>query len=110
MSNLPITESPDIPLEKIVALCKRWNIERIELFGPLTNGTEKVPHVDVMLTYDVFTGKQHGLYDLTELWEDLQALFGKEVYFVERQVVERDTNTYFRDAVLGSARTLYATR
>jgi len=48
-----------------------------------------------------------GLDDLLDMKDELEALFGRRVDIVERDVLERSCNRIRKDAILASARTVY---
>lgn len=97
----------DIPPEKITALCKRWQIAELALFGSVLRddfGPES--DVDVLVRFD--SQARHTLVDLAQIEDQLGATLGRKVDLIEREAVERSPNYIRRRAILQSAETIYA--
>lgn len=97
----------DIPQHRIAAFCKRRRIAELALFGSVTRedfGPES--DVDVLVTFH--PSARPTLMEVTRIEHELSELFGRRVDLVERRGIERSRNYLRREAILGSARTVYA--
>ena len=97
----------EIPANEIAALCNRWQVLELALFGSVLRddfGPES--DVDVLVSFD--TGARHTLLDIVQMQEELSAVLGREADLVERTAVEQSPNYIRRQAILRSAETIYA--
>ena len=95
-------------VSEIEAFCKEWGIVEMSLFGSVLRGDfSPESDVDVLVTFS--DDAQHGLFDMVRMRDGLQGLFGRQVDLVSRRAIERSRNKIRRDAILGSARVIYAT-
>lgn len=93
----------DVPDEAIVALCERFGVARLEVFGSSARGDFR-PDSDVDLLVEFLPGQRVGFLHLAGLQNALQDLLGRDVDLVPR----RGLKPLIRDEVLGDARALYA--
>lgn len=56
--------------------------------------------VDVLLSFA--PEARHSLFDLVHMEDELREIFGRDVDLVTRRAVERGTNAWRRQAILGS--------
>jgi hypothetical protein len=102
---------PDIAekREALAALCRRYGVARLEVFGSAARGVDFDPgksDVDFLVEFE-----RHG--DLTPrdrflgLAEALEKLMGRPVDLVERKAVEASRNYIRRRAILRHAETVY---
>ena len=88
--------------ETLAALCRRWQIERLELFGSvLRDDFRPDSDVDVLVTFA--PEAHHGLFAFARMEEELTALVGRKVDLLTRQSVERSENWIRRNEILRSA-------
>ena len=92
--------------QKIEKLCKKWKIKELALFGSVLRedfDTEK-SDIDVLITFlpDVVWG-----WDLVEMKDELEAIFGRRVDFLEKKVLEKSKNPYRREAILSTHEVIY---
>jgi hypothetical protein len=92
--------------DRLADICRRYHVAKLELFGSRARGTAR-PDSDVDLLVTFEAGVDLGLLYFG-FGPDLEALLGCSVDVVERPVVERDRNPYFRQQVLASTEVLYA--
>lgn len=104
--HLPKTAIP-LPMDEIVAFCKRWNIIRLELFGSILRDDFDPTRsdIDFLVTFD--PKKRHGLFNIEMMRYELADLLNREIDFVERPVIENDSNPYLRRSLLESTQLLY---
>jgi predicted nucleotidyltransferase len=101
-----LSSLPQVPKEKIADFCRRWKIAELALFGSaLRDDFRPDSDVDVLVS---FAKDAHwNLFDLVEMREELQSIFGREVDLVSRQGIERSPNYVRRQAILSSAEAVY---
>lgn len=64
--------------ETLSAVCRRWKIKELSLFGSLARG-EAGPESDVDVLVAFEPGERWDLWDLVDLREDLERLFSRSV-------------------------------
>ena len=97
----------DIPSEKLAAICQRWQVVELALFGSVLREDFR-PDSDVDVLVRFSDEARHTLLDLARLQEELRSLLGREVDLVEKAAIERSRNYLRRRAILESAETVYA--
>jgi hypothetical protein len=87
--------------------CQKWGIAELALFGSaLRPDFRPGSDVDVLVT---FAPDSHpSLFDLVQMEEELAQIFGRQVDLVSRRGIENSRNYIRREAILRSARVLYA--
>lgn len=96
----------EIDQRVIAAICERWGILELALFGSVLRddfGPES--DVDVLVTFA--PDRRVTLLDLVQLERELEALVGRRVHVVERQGVEASRNHLLRRHVLDHAEPIY---
>ena len=101
--NLPI----DIDRNVLAALCEKYGIEQLELFGSVLR-EDFGPDSDVDVLVRFREGEIPGLDEYLDLQDDLVELFGRPVDILNRRVIEASKNPYRKRSILESARVLYA--
>ena len=95
--------------EALAALCRRYGVKRLEVFGSAARGADFDPDksdFDFLVEFeprgDIIPREQFlGLADA------LEKLMGRPVDFVERKAVEASRNYIRRRAILSHAETVY---
>ncbi len=96
----------DYDPELLADICRRFRVAKLELFGSRARGdAQPESDVDVLVTFE--TGADLGMLYFG-FGPELESLLGRSVDVVERPVVERDPNPYFRQQVLNATEVLYA--
>ncbi len=92
-----------IPQHELAALCRRWHIRWLALFGSvLTDDFRPDSDIDVLVEFE--PGQTPGLA-IIDLEDELATLFGgRKVDLVSRKYLNR----WIRDRVLAEAAVLYA--
>lgn len=91
--------------KRLVDLCQRYHVSKLELFGSRAKGTARADSdVDLLVTFD---GRTPGLAYVA-MAEELEALFGRHVDLLTRSDVERDENPIRRQNILSCTEALYA--
>ena len=99
--------SAEIPINEIEAFCKKWDIAELSLFGSvLRDDFTPKSDVDVLITFA--DGARHGLFNMVRMRDGLENILRRKVDLVSRRAVEASTNKIRREAILGSARVIYA--
>ena len=91
--------------DAIAALCRRYGVRRLAMFGSAANETfdQADSDVDFLVEFEQDTTDGFGSY--FGLKEDLETLFSRPVDLVMPDALE---NPYFAESVAASARELYA--
>jgi len=103
---------PDMPtlidpqLAQVSALCRRYGVRKLELFGSGTTGAfdPQTSDLDFLIDFDPDRNENlfHRYFGLNE---DLEALFGRKVDLV---MIGTLRNPYFIDSVNKTRQTVYA--
>jgi predicted nucleotidyltransferase len=89
------------------AFCERWGIVELAIFGSaLRDDFRPDSDIDLLVTFARDT--RATLFDLDTIESELAALLGRPVDLVSRPGIERSKNEFRREAILGSARVVYA--
>ena len=100
--NLPI----EIPQEKIAALCHRWQITELALFGSVLRDDFRADSdVDVLISFD--PQARHGLFEMVRMREELGTILGREVDLVSRRAIEASRNYLRKKAILESVQVVH---
>lgn len=91
----------------IVAFCRKWRLSEFALFGSVLR-KDFGPASDVDVLVEFAPNAQPSLFDLVEMRYELQALFGWAADRRTRKGIAPSRNPYRRQAILNTARTIYA--
>ena len=94
-------ETLDVDRLRLDALCRRFGIARLDVFGSVARG-EDGPGSDVDLLYELAQGRALG-WEIEDLSQDLADLFGRPVDLVSRKALP----PLIRDQVLADAEPFY---
>lgn len=95
-----------IPQKKLKNFCQRWKIIELSLFGSaIREDFSGTSDIDILVSFapDV----QWSLFDLLQMQDELQIIFGREVDLVEREGLR---NPFRRKAILNQREIIYAAR
>ena len=93
-----------IPRKKLAALCRKYGIRKLSLFGSAARG-EMTPESDVDLMVEFDTASKTSLWDYPAMQEDFSALFDRrKVELVSPEILR---NPFRRKAILPDLKTLY---
>ena len=108
MSTVELKTQIPLPIDEIAALCRRLDVERLDVFGSILRDDFR-PDSDVDFLV-VFRDNDYGpwLSKLQDLQEELERLLGRKVDLVTRRGVERSPNYIRRKHILSTARLIYA--
>jgi predicted nucleotidyltransferase len=88
--------------ERLVAVCRRFGVARLDVFGSVSRGDDR-DDSDVDLLYELAPNVELG-WEIEDLVAELELLLGRPVDLVSKRAL----HPALRDAVLGEARPLYA--
>jgi len=95
--------------EALAALCRRYGVRRLEVFGSAARGVDFDPDrsdFDFLVEFEPRTGLSPS-EQFFGLREALEKLLGRPVDLVERKTVEESRNYIRRRAILRHAETVY---
>ena len=95
----------NVPKEKLVAFCRRWQIEELAIFGSALRADFR-PDSDVDVLVVFGDNAPWGLFDLMRAEEELKQIFGREVDLVEKEALR---NPFRRHHILSHREVIYAT-
>lgn len=88
----------DFDEPKLDALCWRYGVARLEVFGSVARGTAG-PDSDLDLLYELAPGSTLG-WEIDDLQEELTVLFGRRVDLVSKRKLHRRLRTHVLAEVL----------
>ena len=93
--------------DELAAFCKRWGIAELALFGSaLRDDFGPDSDVDILVSFE--EKARPTLLDMVRMQDELTRLFGQPADLFERAAIETSRNYIRREAILGSAETIYA--
>jgi predicted nucleotidyltransferase len=98
----------DLPLQQIGEICRKYGVSQLSVFGSVLRADFRAESdVDFLV---VFRGNNAGpwLAKYQHMEAELAGLLGRRVEVVSRRAVEQSRNYLRRNAILSSARVLYA--
>lgn len=97
------------PQEKIEEFCRKWPIQKLEVFGSVTRDDFKPDSdIDLLYTFDVPSIDQYpSLFDVIEMEQELEQILGRRVDFVSRNAIEHSPNWIRKKLILESAVPVY---
>ena len=96
----------EVPRERIVAFCERYNIVKLAFFGSVLRD-DFGPESDIDVLVDVRSGTKHDISGILDMEKELGGILGREVDLIFRPDVVRSRNYIRREAVLESAEVFY---
>lgn len=98
---LPISES------QLADFCRRWKVRELALFGSaLREDFSAESDIDLLVTF--IDDAEWSLLDHIAMQQELEDLLQRKVDLISRYGVEHSSNRLRRDAILKSARPLFA--
>ncbi|MCJ7674220.1 MAG: nucleotidyltransferase family protein [Sedimentisphaerales bacterium] len=94
----------DISEDRLAGLCRKWKVTELSLFGSvLREDFGPDSDIDVLVTFQ--PDAPWSLWDLLDMREELQHLFGRDVDLVEKDALR---NPFRRAEILGNYKVVYA--
>jgi len=95
-----------VDAESLAALCERWRVSELALFGSAARG-ELTPESDIDLLITFAPGAGWSLLDVAQAMLDFEVLFGRPTDLIERPALERHDNPWLKHAILNEAKVVY---
>ena len=92
--------------ERIAEFCRHWKIMGLALFGSVLRDDFR-PDSDIDVLVAFAPHARWTLFDLAEMQEELEGIFGHEVDLVTRRGVESSRNYLRREAILSAAKPVH---
>jgi uncharacterized protein len=94
-----------IPLSKakVAAFCKHWKISEFSLFGSVLRDDFR-PDSDIDVLVSFHQDASWSLWNLIEMTEELEKMFGRKVDLVEKEALR---NPYRRNSILAGREIYY---
>ena len=100
---MQIRDRLDIPMDELAALCRRYHVRELALFGSvLRDDFRDDSDIDVLVEFE--EDAPIGLFEFVHLKDELAGLLGRGVDLVEKQGLKR----WIRAPVLSTAKVIYA--
>lgn len=100
---MQVSENIDIRREQIVEFCHRWKVTEFALFGSvLRDDFRPDSDVDVLISFS--KAAKWSLFDLVQMQDELEGIFGRPVDLVERDGLR---NPFRRRSILNSMEIIY---
>jgi hypothetical protein len=96
-----------IPKEKINDFCRKWDVQRFELFGSVLRDDFDPRHSDVDVMVTLSSKRAYTLFDIIHMEEELSKIFGRKTHLTERSTVEESENYIRQRSILSEAQLLY---
>ena len=97
--------SPKLPIpeKKIRLFCRRWKVTEFALFGSILREDFR-PESDVDVLVSFAADAPWSLWDLAEMQQELEGIFGRPVDLVENGTLR---NPFRRQAIMSSREVVY---
>ena len=83
----------ELPQEKITALCQRWKVVELALFGSvLRDDFGPDSDIDVLVSFQ--PDVPWSLWDLFDMRQELQEMFGRKVDLIEKEALRNPFRKY----------------
>lgn len=103
------TTAIELPMEKIVEFCDRWQVTEFALFGSvLRDDFRPDSDIDVLISFS--PAAKRGLTETLQMRDELQAIFERKVDLLVKAAIERSENWLRRKNILESAQVIYVSR
>ena len=96
----------EIPEAALAALCRRWKIGELAVFGSALRD-DFAPDSDLDMLVSFAPDAEWSLLDHAQMQDELSELLGRSVDLVSRRGIEGSRNYIRRKAILGSAEVIY---
>ncbi|HIK09954.1 MAG TPA: nucleotidyltransferase domain-containing protein [Oscillatoriaceae cyanobacterium M33_DOE_052] len=101
------TQQIQLSMPEITAFCHKWRVTEFALFGSvLREDFNDQSDIDVLVSFTA--DSPWTILDLVVMEQELAAYFNRDVDLVEKQVIEKSSNTIRKANILNSAQVIYA--
>jgi predicted nucleotidyltransferase len=94
----------DLPQDKITAFCQKWRVVELALFGSVLRD-DFGPDSDIDILISFQPDAPWSLWDLFDIRQELQEMFGREVDLVEKGALR---NPFRKHEILHNHEVVYA--
>ena len=95
-----------LPIDRIAEFCRHNRIRELAVFGSvLRNDFDADSDVDVLVTFAL--DARYSVFDLVRMQNELSAILGRQVDFVDRRAIEQSDNYIRRRQILDSVEVVY---
>lgn len=95
--------------DKIADFCRKWKIREFSIFGSVLREDFR-PGSDIDVLVTLSEEANNTLFDLVHMKEELEQILRRGVDLVSRRGIESSRNYLRKEAILGTAETVYAER
>ena len=95
------------PIAELEAVCQRWNIIELALFGSALR-PDFGPQSDIDLLVTFAPNASWSMLNLAQMEQEAEHLLNRPVDLVSRKAIEHSQNWIRRKAILESAQVIYA--
>jgi len=95
------------PSGAVKSFSRRWRIRELALFGSVLRDDFK-PDSDIDILVSFEEDARWTLFDLVDMKEELEKIFGRKVDLLTKRAVEMGLNQRRGKAILSTARVIYA--
>ena len=107
VANAHATTRIKLPTEQIAEFCRKYGVAELSLFGSvLRDDFNAESDSDVLVQFR--DGTHLTLFDLVEMGDELETIFGRKVDLIDRKSIEESRNYLRRKIILDSAQVIYA--
>ena len=93
--------------EELAALCRRFHVRRLDVFGSAARGDFDPARSDLDFLVE-FAAEENDLADFLDFKEALEALLARRVDLVDRKAIEMSRNYIRKRHILTGAEPVYA--
>lgn len=93
-----------VPMDRIKAFCAKWQVREFALFGSVLRD-DFGPRSDVDVVVSFQPQAAWSLWDLSEMEDELEAVFGRPVDLIEKEGLR---NPFRRHEILTTRKVFYA--
>lgn len=99
----------NVTQKEIEKFCLQWNIISMDVFGSVAKGNmTNASDIDLLVKYG--SDSRRSLLTIAEINIAIEALFGRQVDLVDREVIENSTNRFRKASILNNVRSIYVLR
>jgi len=92
--------------QALTALCQKWKVDSLAVFGSiLTSEFSAKSDVDLLVSFE--PEATPSLFELVNLKQQFESLFGRQVDILIRRAIEKSHNEYRKQEILSTAKTIY---
>jgi len=97
-----------LPIEKIQLFCQHWQIQELAVFGSVLREDFQLNKSDVDFLAVFKPSFRWSLLDRVRMESELEVMLARPVDLLDREEVEQSPNWLRRQAILESAKVIYA--